>query len=122
MCTDKEDAEKTEKTQEFIPQTIEEGIGIVRLKIEQYAKDHTEEDVCCAAHFSSGMWIRNNWGLWKQDSCIYKELVALGLWHADDMSSLIITCAVRDLKGKDRDIPGIVQKFKDYWAKQKTHG
>jgi hypothetical protein len=103
-----------------IPQSLEEAISHVKEKIskfveDQLAKSKTEDDIASSMHFGYGMWIRNNWGLWTQDSCLFKELSALGLFHADDMSSLILKCAVLDLVGKDRDIPGIVKFYKDYW-------
>ena len=46
-----------------------------------------------------------------------KELNALGLFHADDMSGLVISSAIRDIEGKPRDIEGEIKIYQDHWKK-----
>ena len=41
-------------------------------------------------HLSIGMYIRNNYGLWKADSELCRYLLDLGFRHPDDMSSAIL--------------------------------
>ena len=50
-------------------------------------------------HFGMGMWIRNNWGLWGH-SRLQKYFLKHGVWHADDMSSIIIGEYLNYLQGK----------------------
>lgn len=40
-------------------------------------------------HLSVGMWIRNNWGLW-QGSRLQDYFTSRGVFHPDDMSSIIL--------------------------------
>ena len=40
-------------------------------------------------HFNLGLWIRNNWGLWR-DSRLQKYFMDRKIFHPDDMSSLIL--------------------------------
>ena len=57
-------------------------------------------------------------GLWaKNSSSLVKELNALGLFHADDMSGLVISSAIRDIEGKPRDIEGEIKIYQDHWKK-----
>ena len=46
-------------------------------------------DGAIEAHFGLGMWIRNNWGLWKQGP-LYRAMTAYGFSHPDDMSGAIL--------------------------------
>lgn len=50
-------------------------------------------------HFGMGMWIRNNWGLWGH-SRLQKYFLKHGVWHADEMSSIIIGEYLNYLQGK----------------------
>ena len=42
------------------------------------------------AHLGLGMWIRNNWGLWRQGPLYRSMHQAFGLSHPDDMSGAIL--------------------------------
>ena len=109
----------------LLPQSLEEAISHVKEKIakfvkEELAKGKNEDDIANSMHFGLGKFIRNHWGLWSGDSLLFKELSSLGLFHADDMSSLVLKCAVLDLNNKDRDVPGIVKHYKNYWKNVNT--
>jgi hypothetical protein len=41
------------------------------------------------AHFSLGMFIRNNWGLWREGP-LFRTMYAMGFRHPDDMSGAIL--------------------------------
>ena len=56
-------------------------------------------------HFGLGMWIRNNWGLWIEDSRLKQYFDSLGGIHADDVSSLIITSYWNYLNGRPIELP-----------------
>lgn len=70
-------------------------------------------------HFSLGMWLRNNWNLWRGGPMVdfFKEH---GIWHADDMSAIILCSYTRMLKNEDVKFEEQVQFYKDYWAKNKV--
>lgn len=66
-------------------------------------------------HDSFGRWIRNNWGLWDQNSELHKYFKTLGLWHADDMSSVILESFWHHLRNEPLDIDAQIEKYKKYW-------
>jgi hypothetical protein len=66
-------------------------------------------------HFSLGMWLRNNWGLWKGGNELTDYFNSIGIYHADDMSSIILFCYVKLLRGDDFDFEKEIKKYKDYW-------
>lgn len=70
-------------------------------------------------HHTLGQWIRNNWGLWQEDSPLHQWFkTTYGLWHADDMSGLILESFWHHLRNEPLDIDAQVQKYKEYWEKQ----
>lgn len=56
-------------------------------------------------HFGLGMWMRNNWGLWKMEFRLAQYCSKIGFWDADDASSMIIESFWRHLNGRPIDIP-----------------
>ena len=103
-----------------IPQSLEDAITVIKEKLQgdiEFVVKNPERTVLCRAHHGLGRWIRNSWGFWRgSNESLVRELKRLGLKHPDDMSSLIIKCAIRDIKGEDRDIHDTVQFYKDYWV------
>jgi len=107
-----------------IPKTLDEAVDVI---ISRYSLDDidsieldakigklSEDEYVGRCHFGVGASIRNERGLWK-DSDLHKYFNDLGIFHADDMSGIILTSVYRKIVGKDRDLEGQVQKYKDYW-------
>ena len=65
-------------------------------------------------HFGLGMWMRNNWGLWK-GSRLRDYLAQLGFRHTDDMSGAIITCFWRHLNGLPIQLEEQAEASRRYW-------
>lgn len=78
-------------------------------------KSSTEDEAVSGMHSGMGRWIRNTWGLWSKDTDLYQVLNNMGLWHADDMSSLIFTSYHRKINGKELNLKEQIQNFIDYW-------
>jgi hypothetical protein len=74
------------------------------------------EDELWKYHHGLGQWLRNNWGLW-QGSDLKSSFEEMGLWHADDMSGVIIDSFHRHLKDEPLRLEEQVKYYKDYWAK-----
>ena len=53
-------------------------------------KEYILEHGPLSVHHSLGRWIRNNWGLWENDSILKFNMVKLGFIHPDDISNYII--------------------------------
>lgn len=81
-------------------------------------KAMTEDDFSSRVHFDFGMWIRNNWGLWK-GSRLSKFFNIRGIYHPDDMSGIIFDSYYRYLTGRDIKLDEQIKYYKDYWGKAK---
>lgn len=76
-------------------------------------KNMNEAEFTINAHFSFGMWIRNNWGLWS-GSRLSKYFADLGIFHPDDMSDIILTSYYRYLTGQEIQLEEQIDFYKDY--------
>jgi Ankyrin repeats (3 copies) len=65
-------------------------------------------------HFGLGMWMRNNWGLWKA-SRLADYFERLDIHHPDDMSAIIMTSLHRHLNGKPIKLDEQVGYYQAYW-------
>lgn len=66
-------------------------------------------------HHTEGRNIRNSWGLWDENSELHNFFKSIGIWHADDMSSIIFTCLHRILNKKPCKIKEQIAQYKKYW-------
>jgi len=86
-------------------------------------KKETEDDAVALFHHFLGRWIRNNWGLWSRDTKLYNTFSDMQLWHADDMSSIIMKSYHRYLHGKEINLKEQVQHYLNYWEEyEKENG
>ena len=81
-------------------------------------KSKTENDFTTNSHFGFGLWIRNNWALWK-GSRLSDFFNSKGISHPDDMSGIILTSYHRKLNGIDIELDKQIKHYQDYWAEQK---
>ena len=77
-------------------------------------KNWSEDELIANTHFGFGMWIRNNWCLWG-GSRLSKHFNDLGIFHPDDMSSIILTSYHRYLNGEDIELQHQIDYHKAYW-------
>ncbi|MCE2996842.1 MAG: DUF6794 domain-containing protein [Cyclobacteriaceae bacterium] len=80
----------------------------------------TEREFIANSHFGLGMWMRNNWGLWK-GGVLAKHFNSMGIYHPDDMSGIILTSYYRHLNGHDRELEKQVKYYQDYWKASNEH-
>jgi len=64
----------------------------------------TEEEFIGEAHHSLGRKLRNEWGLWFNETEIGKWFEKLGVYHADDRSSIILTSFYRYIRGEEYNL------------------
>lgn len=107
----------------YIPKDIDDAISVLDTlsngKIKAFANEcSSETDFSGRLHFGLGMWLRNNWGLWRGSrlSLFFDEM---GVFHPDDMSGIILDSYYRYVKGQNLDIEGQIEHYKDYWKKYK---
>ncbi len=73
-------------------------------------------------HFTLGLWMRNNWGLWG-GSRLKEYMNGLGFVHPDDMSGFILQTFWRYLHGLPLGIENEATKQRMMWhGTQRTNG
>jgi hypothetical protein len=70
-------------------------------------------------HMGLGMWLRNNWGLWR-GSRLSKYFNQLGIFHPDDMSGIIIETFWSKLNNKPQKLDEKIEFYQEYWKSQET--
>jgi hypothetical protein len=69
-------------------------------------------------HFSLGLYIRNNWIYGDRSPELKKYFNNLGIYHPDDISSIIILSYWCSLNNKQLDLKNEVKKCQDYWIEE----
>ena len=109
--------------EDYIPIDLTEAIAYFKCKTSKddlnTFKNQEEDRAIGLIHLSTGMSIRNNWGLWAGTSEISKYFRDLGIHHPDDMSSIILTSLHRELNDKPIGLSSQIQFYKDFWAESK---
>ncbi len=86
-------AQLTDTIDVTLPRSVEEAhdrlMSLLPDSVITRMKNRTEEDMILY-HFGLGMWIRNNWGLWKHTSGLALFFDSVGVRHPDEMSGIIL--------------------------------
>jgi len=97
-----------------LDKALEKSPGIVE------AVKESGENALMKMHFSLGMWLRNNWGLWSGYQEGPNELVKFfneqGIYHADDMSGIILACYARLIRNESINFDAQLQVYFNHWA------
>lgn len=87
-----------------IPINIDECISQLDIILDSASKENMKKEsvygCTTGLHFSLGLWLRNYWGLWG-DSRLAQYFNNLGVYHPDDMSSIILACYYRYLHNQE---------------------
>lgn len=106
----------------YIPKNLTECFKEIDHFLNQSEKDNikskTEDEFRAEAHFRLGLWMRNNWALWK-GSRLYYFFKTKGISHPDDMSGIILTSYYRKLNNADIKLDTQIEKYQKYWTEQK---
>lgn len=86
--------------QVYIPKDLPDCVRVLDSMLSPEDKAYIREKGAAAVHFSLGMWLRNNWGLWG-DSRLQTYFANNGIHHPDDMSGVILDCYVLHLQGEN---------------------
>jgi hypothetical protein len=108
----------------YQPQTLEEAVRqlqkILPDSLQQRFAAQTEAEFTARAHFGLGMWMRNNWRLWRAGP-LAQHFNALGIHHPDDMSGIILTCYHRTLHHQEWQLNQQVQEYQAHWQAAQEH-
>jgi hypothetical protein len=105
-----------------VPDTLTEAVELILHSTPP--KDLTafaHEDGDCPGssfHFSGGMAMRNDWGLWHGTSGVSRYLRENRIFHGDDQSATIFKAVWCRLNGVKLDLPAEARKFEEHWNRQ----
>ena len=101
------------------PRNLDEAIEalnyILSSKDKLVFQEWGEKKFVNSMHHHLGRWIRNNWDLWDEKSKLAEWFVAMEIWHADDMSAIILTSYWRKIHGQPIRLEKQVHKYIKYW-------
>lgn len=104
----------------YIPKNIEECFTeldkLLKPKDIKALKSLKEEEVISNYHHGLGTYLRNNWYLWG-GSRLSNYFKNLGIFHPDDISSIILRSYYRYLNQQEIKLDKQIKYYKDYWAK-----
>lgn len=106
---------------ETIPTTLDEAVTLLAAQSTREDRDYFLSQTDASFHFTTGMAIRNAWGLWDKESPLYKHFAAMGIYHADDMSGIIFAAFRAHLKNETLDLAAQVKRYQDYWNKTREY-
>ena len=76
-------------------------------------REMTEDQFTVGSHFSMGVNIRNDLGVWKENSPLRAWFTSNGVVDPDDMIEIILACVYRVIMAKDIDLDGQLAKFQE---------
>lgn len=106
-----------------IPKTLDEALEMLRGTTSPEVLDtiraSTNERDMVRLHLGTGMSLRNDWGLWG-GSPLAKHFEAMGVFHPDDMSSIILRSFWRLLHGQPLGVETQAAVARRYWDLRRT--
>jgi hypothetical protein len=98
------------KQEEFIPNDFYEAVNFL---IEQKVPINNP-----MFHFFGGMSLRNNWGLWHNETAIAKWFTEKGLYHGDDRFDILQKAVKSKINGSNFDIDYEIKYYQDWWLRE----
>lgn len=100
----------------IVPSTLDEAVIEILSNLSEEDKKNIRNTDSSLHHFSIGMYLRNNWSLWEENTPIKNHFKNVyGLSHADDLSGIILDAVFCDTKGIPRNTNKLVERYKKHW-------
>ena len=114
----------TKKELRYKPVNLEEAVlqltKILSDTTQQKILLMTEEEFLTGSHFGLGMWIRNNWIYWGKKQ-LSKYFESIGIFQADGMSGIILTCYYRQLHNQEWEVEKQIEFDQTYYKLMQDH-
>ena len=106
--------------QKDLPKNLDEAIQYFQTNWKKEELDDfkktPEQNAVSKLHFSTGIWIRNNWIRGDRNPELVKYFNSLlGIFHPDYVSSIILLSLHRKLNNKALELEKEVAGYKKYW-------
>ena len=100
-----------------IPKTLDEAVALILSELTDEDRQFIisgGEDYEWMLPSHGGMGMRNSWGLWG-DSPLSRHFLRMGIYHPDDMSSIVCQVVSRKVRAVPVDLDGIVEYYRKDW-------
>lgn len=103
----------------YIPKDLEDALN----QLDELNTDDDRADIRSGTlgatdlHHGYGTSLRNNWELWDK-SRLAKWFNSIGIFHADDMSGIILDAWFCRVRGQPFDLGAKVKWYQDFWREQ----
>lgn len=103
------------------PKNLDECIAALTRSVPQDVAEKLKSGTITPVtlHHTLGRFMRNKWNLWGESE-LKQWFKGIGIWHPDDMSSIIMDSFVSSLRGEPIDLEKQVKFFQEYWEKMKV--
>lgn len=104
-----------------VPITITEALEMFLSALDDDEKktfSEIEENQIAIFHHTLGQDIRNEWSMWEKNTPLVNNFKEIGITHADDMSSILLTSAHRQIHKKPIELKEQVDYYQKYWNKE----
>lgn len=107
-----------------VPKTVDEAINSIVDGLDPTELEYIKNNGQAYQHFTTGMAMRNEWGLWKETSPIkldfQKRFNLFG--HGDDISGIILDGVWAKVRGDnvERTLLKAAERFRFHWRKSKV--
>ena|SRR5438105_10035184 len=100
-----------------VPTTLSEAVEILIAGVQPADRAYLDEHGIEGEHFGIGMRLRNGWSLWEPSAPLPRWFMKeLKIWHADDMSGIILDAFLARYRGKPFDPFGAVYPYHKHWV------
>ncbi len=100
--------------EDIVPSTLDESVELLFESLEPndiiYLKRENPN-----WHFGWGRWLRNNWSLWEDGTPLVHWFNVIGIYHADDMTAIIMSKLICKIKGEAFDLDKEVETYREHW-------
>ena len=103
---------------DIVPSSLEQAVKVIIDDLKEDELDFIQNNSPVDVHFSFGAFLRNAWSLWDTETILVQHFLnKYNIGHADDISSLILDCVWRQVKGQKWEVEKHVDKCHKHWLK-----
>lgn len=99
-----------------IPKDLKEAVARLHENLLDEDKKYLKENGSAQFHHGLGRHLRNEWKLWQKNTILNKWFWDTHkIWHADDISSIILDYLAEILNGRYLNVDEEVKRYHNHW-------
>jgi hypothetical protein len=80
----------------------------------------SEQEFVIQQHPYLGEGLKHQWGLENENSHLVQYFKTVGIHSVDDMIVIILVSLYRRIKGRKRELAGLIRDYGNFWTNRKT--